>query len=253
MGFRLDNIKQMFFEFKLNVFILSYRGYGNSGGAPTEQGLLIDAETTWQHLTSRTDVDSGRLIIFGRSLGGSVAIALASQHSPPLPSSPPPHPSSPPYIAGLIVENTFTSISSLVNTLFPLLSPLKPLILRLDWPAIRRIASVTAPILFLSGSLDEVVPAQHMQDLFDAAVHARAKSLLKVARGLHNNTWSEGGEEYRGAVIEFLERFVGVNVHGQGEPLERGQSKGAEGREAQEGLVQRKVDKAAGPPTLSTL
>ena len=255
MGFRLDNIRQMYYEFKLNVFILSYRGYGNSGGFPTEKGLLLDAETTWQHVIARPDVDHARVIIFGRSLGGSVAIALASQHSPPLPSSPQPHPS-PPYIAGLIVENTFTSISSLVNTLFPLLSPLKPLILRLDWPAIRRIAAVTQPILFLSGSLDEVVPAQHMQDLYDAATHARAKSILKVARGLHNNTWSEGGDEYRRAVVEFLEKHVGVNVHGRGEPLERGGSEeGVDGREklGDSGLVQRRLDKAAGLHTHSTL
>ena len=239
MGFRLDNIRQMYSDFKLNVFILSYRGYGNSTGTPTEAGILIDAETTWQHVTQRNDVDKGRILIFGRSLGGSVAIALASKHSKPLDSDDAVAgvgSGGGPYVSGLIVENTFTSISSLVNTLFPLLSPLKPLILRLDWPAIQRIALVTCPILLLSGQLDEVVPAQHMQDLFDAAVRSRHKSILKVKTGLHNNTWSEGGAEYRAAVVRFLEAFVGVDVEGSGRRLTEEEM--AEYKE-REGLIQR--------------
>ena len=241
MGFRLDNIKQMYHDFKLNVFILSYRGYGNSTGTPTEGGILLDAETTWQHVTHRDDVDTNRIIVFGRSLGGSVAIALASKHCKP-------HDASEaaagvgsgsgdgPYVCGLIVENTFTSISSLVNTLFPLLSPLKPLILRLDWPAIQRIALVTCPILLLSGQLDEVVPAAHMQDLYDAAVRCRSKEILKVKTGLHNNTWSEGGAEYKAAVILFLSAFVGVDVEGSGRQLTEDEI--AEKKE-KEGLIQR--------------
>ena len=227
MGFRLDNIRQMVSEFQLNVFILSYRGYGNSTGLPTEKGILIDAETTWRHVSSRADVNTQRIVIFGRSLGGSVAIALASKHCRPqadatttsvppscIPASdalaPSAPPATPPYVAGLIVENTFTSISALVNTLFPLLSPLKPLILRLEWPAITRIASVTCPLLLLSGQLDEVVPCSHMQQLYDAAVSCSHKAILKVAKGLHNNTWSEGGEQYTKAVKTFLTDAVGI-------------------------------------------
>ena len=239
MGFRLDNIRQMYGDFKLNVFILSYRGYGNSTGTPTEQGILMDAETTWQHATRRPDIDTQRIIVFGRSLGGSVAIALTSKHCKP-------HDGGDaaagvgsgggPYVSGLIVENTFTSISSLVNTLFPLLSPLKPLILRLDWPAIQRIALVTCPILLLSGQLDEVVPAQHMQDLYNAAVRSRNKEILKVKTGLHNNTWSEGGAEYKAAVIRFLEAFVGVDVEGSGRQLS---DEEMHEKKEQEGLIQR--------------
>ena len=239
MGFRLDNIRQMYGDFKLNVFILSYRGYGNSTGTPTEEGILMDAETTWQHVTHRTDVDTARLIIFGRSLGGSVAIAQASKHSKPLETDDAAAglgSGGGPYVSGLIVENTFTSISSLVNTLFPLLSPLKPLILRLDWPAIQRIALVTCPILLLSGQLDEVVPAQHMQDLYDAAVRSRNKEILKVKTGLHNNTWSEGGAEYKTAVVRFLEAFVGVDVEGSGRQLTEEEMTE---RKEQEGLIQR--------------
>ena len=267
MGFRLDNVRQMYADFHLNVFILSYRGYGNSEGTPTEKGILIDAECTWQHVTHRADVDASRIIVFGRSLGGSVAIALASRHSQPAKAvagagnsaaaarstvSGAPD-GGPPYIAGLIVENTFTSISSLVNTLFPLLSPLKPLILRLDWPAIRRIALVTAPILLLSGQLDEVVPAQHMQDLYDAAVNARAKSILKVARGLHNNTWSEGGEEYRKAFKHFLEDYCGIDQsqpHTEDVPA----VPPTDQRTEDSGLTQRRLPNAASAlPSHSTL
>jgi len=208
MGFRLDNIKQMVNEFKLNVFILSYRGYGNSEGKPNEQGLLIDGETAWKYLCSREDIDRERLIIFGRSLGGSVAIAMAAKHSPPRDKTQINTNSSPPYVKALIIENTFTSISSLVDTLFPILSPLKPFILRLDWPALTRIASVTCPILFLSGSKDEIVPASHMQALYDGAVNCEGKEMLKVAAGLHNSTWQQGGEAYIAAFHKFLKDYV---------------------------------------------
>ena len=242
MGFRLDNIRQMYGEFKLNVFILSYRGYGNSNGTPTEAGILIDAETTWQHVTQRDDVDTARIIVFGRSLGGSVAIALASRHSKPRDDDDVAAgvgSGGGPWVSGLIVENTFTSISSLVNTLFPILSPLKPLILRLDWPAITRIALVTAPILLLSGQLDEVVPAAHMQSLYDAATRSRHREILKVATGLHNNTWSEGGAEYRAAVVRFLEAFVGVDVEGSGRRLTEEEMTEVKEKEGLSGLIQR--------------
>ena len=239
MGFRLDNIRQMYNEFKLNVFILSYRGYGNSSGTPTEAGILLDAETTWQHLTQRSDVDTSRLIVFGRSLGGSVAIALASKHCAPADGDDAAAGvggGGGPYVSGLIVENTFTSISSLVNTLFPLLSPLKPLILRLDWPAVQRIALVTCPLLLLSGQLDEVVPAAHMQDLFDAAVRSRSKEILKIKTGMHNNSWQEGGEEYKQSVMRFLQAFVGVDVEGSGRRLTEEEMTEKKERE---GLIQR--------------
>jgi len=83
------------------VLILAYRGYGDSEGTPSEDGLKLDADATLEYAQSRDDIDNDRIFIFGRSLGGAVAIQLAMVHSNS--------------IKGLIIENTFTSIGDMVD------------------------------------------------------------------------------------------------------------------------------------------
>jgi abhydrolase domain-containing protein 13 len=97
MGFRLPNVALLAKDVGVNVFIFDYRGYGNSEGEPTEEGLRKDAGAVMHHLAQRTDINQSRLILFGRSLGGAVALHAASAY----PSAP----------AALILENTFTSVS----------------------------------------------------------------------------------------------------------------------------------------------
>jgi len=68
-------------------------------------GFELDSEAALSYLLSRTDIDTNKIVIFGRSLGGAVAIALASNEL---------------YVDkafALIVENTFTSIPSMANQL----------------------------------------------------------------------------------------------------------------------------------------
>ena len=101
MGFRLPNLSALYKAMECNLFVLSYRGYGGSDGTPSEDGLILDAESVLDYLHDRVDVDSSKIILFGRSLGGAVAIALASRH--------------PQKVAGTIVENTFTSMSDMVD------------------------------------------------------------------------------------------------------------------------------------------
>lgn len=79
MALRLHFIKSMIRVLDCNVFILSYRGYGLSHGVPSEKGLQMDAEAAMRMLNSRKDIDSTKLVIFGRSLGGAVAIYTASK------------------------------------------------------------------------------------------------------------------------------------------------------------------------------
>ena len=93
MGFRLPNIAQIYRAVNTNIFILSYRGYGDSEGSPNEAGLMIDADTVikvfpdslshvlWQTLLvlqhifyERSDIDPKKVFLFGRSLGGAVAV-----------------------------------------------------------------------------------------------------------------------------------------------------------------------------------
>jgi len=191
MGFRLPNLKQLHDRVNVNIFILSYRGYGESTGSPTEEGLGIDCEAAFQYLRSRTDIDQGRIVIFGRSLGGACAIKVCSMHQGE--------------VRGLILENTFTSISDMVDMLFPILKYMKRWILRMKWPSIDRIVSIANPILFISGRKDEVVPAHQMDRLYEAAVRSSDRRLKLVPTGSHNDTWAEGGVDYFNDIAKFVE------------------------------------------------
>ena len=92
------------------MFITSYRGYGKSEGKPTEQGLKYDAQAALDYIINSDMIDPQLIFVFGRSLGGAVAIDLVSKNI--CLSN----------IKGLILENTFTSISDMVDKVFPYLS-----------------------------------------------------------------------------------------------------------------------------------
>ncbi|KAJ8322008.1 hypothetical protein KUTeg_000479, partial [Tegillarca granosa] len=97
IGHRLTNAHGLYTSCGLNILLVEYRGYGKSEGSPYESGLYLDAETALDFILRRNDVDQRNIFIFGRSLGGAVAIHLASQSYYAK------------FIAGVIVENTFTS------------------------------------------------------------------------------------------------------------------------------------------------
>lgn len=82
-------------------------------------------------------LDPTKIVPFGRSLGGAVAIALAKRR--------------PKEVAAVIVENTFTSIGDMVDHLMPVLIPIKSLVLRLKWDSLTDIKQVRQPILFIAG------------------------------------------------------------------------------------------------------
>ena len=137
----------------------SYRGYGLSAGSPTEAGLRLDAAAALDHALSRADVDPRRVGVFGRSLGGAVALALAA--------------SRPDHVAAVIVENTFLSIEALVPSLLPFLAPFvgpgRPCnaLLRNTWrnaPAARALRG--RRVLLISSLADEMLPPAHMVALW---------------------------------------------------------------------------------------
>lgn len=139
---------------RCNVLMLSYRGYGYSEGSPSEAGLCIDAQTALDYVTSHPYLQKTSVILYGQSIGGAVAIHLASRN--------------PSKIAALILENTFTNIPRLVPHVLPLLSPLT-FLCHQKWDSASKIPFIpkSTPILMLSGVQDEVVPREHMQELWE--------------------------------------------------------------------------------------
>ena len=170
IGFRLPNAKQMVEILRVNVLLVEYRGYGDSDDArPNETGFMRDARAALKQMLAREDIDPARIIAFGRSIGGAVALSLAHDSGPGRGG-----------IAAVIVENTFLSIGKMVDTIFPSLVPLKPLVLRLRWNSEAIIDRVEQPILFINGCSRRARPASHSHQLHKQAAATRFKELYII-------------------------------------------------------------------------
>jgi fermentation-respiration switch protein FrsA (DUF1100 family) len=167
----------------LNLFAFDYRGYGESEGAPTEQGLYRDAEAAYRYLSDTLDIPPERIVLFGHSLGAAVAVELATR----VPA------------AGLVLDGALTSVVKRAQELFPY-APVRWLAAN-RYPSIERIGSLRLPKLFLHARDDEVVPIAHGRRLFEAA--APPKRFVEL-RGTHGDAFDADSAEYYGAIGRFV-------------------------------------------------
>ncbi|KAJ3202093.1 hypothetical protein HDU82_007609 [Entophlyctis luteolus] len=165
MGHRLPIANVIKMRANVNVFMLSYRGYGKSDGRASERGMKIDAQAALHWIQNHPELGRTRVILYGQSIGGAVAVFLASKN--------------PGKIAGMIVENTFLNLPKLIPSVIPVFSKLTFLCHQI-WDSESAITKIPAslPLLFLSGRRDELVPSWHMDKL---------AKLAREARGPHEN------------------------------------------------------------------
>ena len=102
IGHRVPIAKVLEENIGCNVLMLEYRGYGLSTGDPNEEGINIDAQTALDYIRQQKETQSGKIIVFGQSLGGAVAIQLVAKNQEAGD------------IVGLVLENTFTSIRDMI-------------------------------------------------------------------------------------------------------------------------------------------
>ena len=174
----------------LSIFIFDYRGYGEStGGPPRERLVYEDAERAWTYLVRERRIQPSDVAIYGHSMGGAVAIDLASRH---------------PDAGGLITESTFPSIVDAADgTLFTWL-PLR-LIVTERFDAASRIRSVRVPKLILHGEADTMIPVRLARRLYDAA--ADPKQLAVIAGGDHEGSAEVNAAAYFAALNGFLRKY----------------------------------------------
>jgi abhydrolase domain-containing protein 13 len=182
MGFRLQNAAGMYGYSDYNVLMMDYRGYGKSTGSPSERGLQLDGVAMLKYLKQHPRLSNSPIVVFGRSLGGALAVWLAYHHGPD--------------ISGVIVENTFMSIPTMVDRLMPWATSIKWLILRIKWDSIGMIGALPQPIMFISGDRDDLVPSFHMKKLYEGAVKSAFRYMYSVVGGTHNDTWAKAGRKY---------------------------------------------------------
>lgn len=147
----------------LNVLAYDYRGYGRSEGQPSEAGVYQDALAAYDSERAR-GVRPERIIGFGESLGGAVAIYLAGQRP----------------CAGVAVVSTFTSLRDVARSHFGPLAALTGS--RFD--SLHRIEGLSVPLLVAHGTRDEIVPFALGEKLYAAA---RAPKRFLRVRGAHHN------------------------------------------------------------------
>ncbi len=182
---RLD-MMEMLLRLPADVLLFDYRGYGKSEGTPTEEGVYRDADAAWDFLVKTKGVPPERIVLFGKSLGGAIAIDLAARVRP----AP----------AGLVVQSSFTSTRDVAASTLPFI-PRLLMSTRMD--SLSKIARVRCPVLFIHSPADEIIPYRMGRALFDAATGP--KTFLDIPNSPHNETWIVGGQRYEDGLKAFLD------------------------------------------------
>ncbi|MCP4580212.1 MAG: alpha/beta hydrolase [candidate division Zixibacteria bacterium] len=182
---RIESL-QIFNKLGLSTFIFDYRGYGKSEGKPTEKGTYLDAEAAWNYLINEKQIKPEDIVIFGRSLGGSVASWLAKEKSP----------------SALILESAFTSIPDIAGELYPIF-PVR-LLSRFQYDTKEYVASARCPVLIIHSRKDELIPYHHGETLFNSANDP--KEFLEITGG-HNDGFILSGKLYEDGLAGFINRL----------------------------------------------
>jgi pimeloyl-ACP methyl ester carboxylesterase len=153
-----------------------YSGYGGNQGKPSEAEVELDALAAFDHLVAE-GVAPGRIVLFGQSLGGAVAVYLATQRP----------------AAGLTVQSSFASVGSMARRLYPWL-PLTGVLARNVFPSADRLRNLRLPIVIAHGRRDRVIPFVEGEALRDAAPEGTAFIALDNAG--HDDMFDTGGDVY---------------------------------------------------------
>jgi fermentation-respiration switch protein FrsA (DUF1100 family) len=167
----------------VNVLAAEYRGFGGLDGVPSEPSLYADARAAYDHLRSRLGVPAERIAIYGWSLGGAVAVDLASKVP----------------LGAVILEGAPASLVAIGQAQYPFF-PIR-LLMRNPFHAVDRVKAISAPMLFLHSPDDRVIPIGEGRRLFDAA--AAAKTFVEV-RGGHVNAAEVDAPAFRSSIGKFL-------------------------------------------------
>lgn len=153
-------------EIPINALIYDYRGYGNSSGTPTRKNTIRDAMKVFDFLEKRGFKEEN-ISLYGRSLGGAVAIEVATIKK----------------VKSLIIECSFLSVKEIAKYLHPLLPSF--FVKNSIFNSRKNIKKVKSPTLFVHGTRDQKVPFHHGKELYELA--NEPKKLLSYKGGVHAN------------------------------------------------------------------
>lgn len=188
--FRLEQLRSLGFS----VLAIDYRGFGKSlGELPSEASVYEDARIAWDHLKS-LQPDASKRVIYGHSLGGAVAVDLATDLDRSAADND--------GARALIIESTFTNLADIATEVADTPWPIRWLVSQ-KFDSIDKIDQVRMPVLIVHGTADPYVPSRFSEQLYEAA--REPKRLLLIEGGTHNNSMRIGRQEYRQALDELLD------------------------------------------------
>ena len=191
VGTRVGQLERAHRLLGVHQFIFDYRGYGRSGGKPSERGTYLDARAARGYLEQRPDIDSRRIVYFGHSLGAAVAVELAAAWPP----------------AGMALIAPFASIRDMANLTLPL--PMAGWIVRRHYDSVGRIPKIRAPLIVMHGELDEIVPHSQGVKLFEAA--NPPKRFVTLPAASHNNAHHVASDVMARALLDFRDGLADGN------------------------------------------
>jgi hypothetical protein len=178
-----------------NVFLLDYRGYGASAGKPTLAGVQDDVESALKMLIARPGVDASRIVVFGQSLGGAIAVHRVA------------HTAYRENIRALVVESAFSGYRRITREklgdfwlTWPLQYPLSWTVSDAYNPSAAVADISPIPLLIIHGDRDPIVPVHHGQQLFELA--REPKQLWIVPGGGHIQAFQR--QSYRDRFVAWL-------------------------------------------------
>lgn len=177
-----------------DIFLFDHRGYGDNPGQPSEEAIAADARAIWRAAVTEWNIAPNRLVIYGESLGGGIAVRLAAELCE-LGVEP----------AGLILRSTFHSLVDVAQLQYPYL-PVR-WVLRDRFASEDRIPFVTCPLLMIHGRNDRVVPFRFGWKLFTAARdHSSSgfsKRFVELSEADHNDVVTVAPEKFTQALRDF--------------------------------------------------
>lgn len=189
----LIEILATFFNSRLQVLAVDYRGYGWSTGSPTEQNLYEDAVATVRFFNANFKHQLIPLVYWGRSLG-SCAAAYAAGKLPP---------------SGLILETAFPDKSSLLEH-YPHLKPFR-YFSKYKFETAKHLVGHQFPVLLLHGDKDKTVPLKQGQLLYNQLTGP--KEFWRVEGAGHIDIHMKDSAAYMRRVLQFVEQVQPVIVN----------------------------------------
>ncbi len=181
---------QFLHELPASVLAVEYRGYGKSEGAPSEQGIYLDAQAAHDFLTREKGTRAEAIVAFGQSLGTAAATDLAAARP----------------VGAVILEAPFPSAADVARRAYPFL-PGITLIMRTRFATAEKLQRVSAPVLVVHCANDPVMPFDFGEAVFRAA--REPKTFFRVEGYCHEEASLVAPQGYREALLRFLAGAAG--------------------------------------------